>query len=135
MRSGRGAAANHEFIRARDRAAHDGDLEFDQALIRLRYLSVEEIVFCGERYGVDTELYVGSKDPTEVYNIHACVETELLLQNELRKELEGFFARFQKLEASCGSIAPHLYEVMRATIRSGKVLRPILTLFHPSSRR
>ncbi|PMD37013.1 hypothetical protein L207DRAFT_586692 [Hyaloscypha variabilis F] len=98
LRSGRSGAANYEHIKRRNRAAHDGNMELDQALIRLGYLSPEEIGFCNERYGVDIQQYVGSPRQTEVLNMHASIGTELLLQKDLNEELEIPLARFQELE-------------------------------------
>jgi hypothetical protein len=98
LRSGHIGAANYEHIKRRNRAAHDGNLEPDQALIRLGNLSPEGIGFCNERYGIDIQQYVGSPRQTEVLNMHASIETEVLLQKDLNEELEIPLARFQELE-------------------------------------
>ncbi|KAE9378709.1 hypothetical protein N431DRAFT_450654 [Stipitochalara longipes BDJ] len=149
LRTGRGGAANHEFIKARNRAAHDGDLKLDQALIRLGYLSPEEIAFCDERYGVDTQQYVGSPRQTEVCNIHACIETELMIQKDLKRELEEPLVRFHELEhelwefrsmlARTGAGEEKIQEAFEANVDTVQPIieemRDIVKLFQKAKKR
>jgi hypothetical protein len=125
LRCGRSGAVTYEYIKRRNRAAYDGNIKLDQALIRLGYLSPEEIVFCNERYGVDVEQYVGSSRETEVHNIPASIETELLLQQDYP------LLDFRNWSATCGRFARCWNQILRVQTMSRKLSRPMLTLFLP----
>lgn len=108
MHDGNKGGLNHwEAIEKGNRAAHDGDLRLDSALITLGFFGAEDVELCKGKYGCDVLQFVGSSATLQplldwpcrakMYNLRAYIETEFK-RGIKTDELRDFHRQFQELE-------------------------------------